>query len=607
MKLFSILLLLSTPAWSYPVFFKCEAGGRLSDQITPPEMRQRLNAIVAEVGRLAPGARNAKIEEYCEGGALCMQEFQQLLRMAEANGTVTQEIMNAELARVRAKAQEAMKSNAIAPVSEGIFQSALSFQKMNESLNLVRECRIAMANFPPEKFNNNGSCVLANFTQSPYMYVSGLRFSGTGTEQMHGAPNCEAIQGLVQGALAMDEDPYAALAISLMENGTDIQGLYLDPIGSVQTLGCPSTRGTSASHNMNSFQTFYNVQYGVRENPALIRSVQNLMKVQGAEAPAGESYLCNTGGASKAMMEFEQLMMGGKEVPPDVMAKLSKIAEEEMKKNSLEGCSQLSSSVSCPKPAPNRCCVKVPFGTEAHAVADKALTYSSLNKYLSSPLAENIRGSDPTEYPARRLQRFNGYSDAMGGAESVSAWRSGVNYYNTPAYGYQAMDFIMNSLWNNPFVKSAVAEAEAKLGKKSKSVLCQDRAPGVYTLEHDLYMQKHANSPRMGTVLARWNQNKTWTALPKRFQNILRNEYFTICQNSGPYETFCGHVRQATPNLQAATVEYFKSVYPSRRTVAQASRMDQGYSWTEMKGEAFENFLNRYKETSASGYSDFEN
>lgn len=600
MKTFFILFLLSTTAWSYPVFFKCEEGGRLSDQVTPPELRGRLNALVDSLRSLNSASRTAKIDEYCEGGALCMQEFEQLLRMSEVNGTITRDIIDAELARVRAAASAAARAeNGIAPVSEGLFASALSHQQMTESILTVRECRVALANFAPERFNNNGNCVLANFGHSPYMYPSGIRFSGTGYELNHKQVNCEAVQSMVQGALAMDEDPFAAIAISLMENGTEISDLYLDPIGSVQTLGCPTTRGTPANHNMDSFSTYYNVQNGLRENPALVRNIQNLMRLQNVTPQAGESYLCNTPGAPPEFAQIKEQVTAyitanpNSEPTPELQAQIDKIIEKYQLKYTNLGCAQGSSSFTCTQPLRNHCCVRLPFKTDRLDVSDRALTYSSLNRYLSSPLEPNIRGTNPSDYPARRLQRFNGFSDAMGGAEGVSAWRSGVNYYQTPSYGHQALDFILNTLWNNPFVRSAVAAAEQELGKKSKSVLCQDRGPGVYTIEHDHYFRQHAEAPRMTAILARWNQNASWASLPKRFQRVLTGEFTEICKRKDT-PTFCGHVSRK--NSQAAATEYFRTVYRTRRTVAQASRQDQGFTWGQMSHEQFSGFLNRYRE-----------
>jgi hypothetical protein len=395
----------------------------------------------------------------------------------------------------------------------------------------------------------------------------------------------------------MDEDPYAALAISLMENGTDISGLYLDPIGSVQTLGCPATRGTRANNNMDSYSTYYNVQYGTRENSTLVQNIRNLMRLSNNAPVGGESYLCNSPGSSPEMKALEEEFMaqeqsGGKP-SAELIAKAEKISEKQTKKYTDAGCRIASSSMSCPRPASNLCCVRIPFGVESSEHADKALTYSSLNRYLSSPLEPNLRGNNSIDLPARRLQRFNGYSDAMGGAEPVSAWRSGVNYYQTPAYGYQAMDFILNTLWNNPFVKSAVEEAEKKLEKKSKSVLCQDRDPGVYTIEHDHYFLKHANAPRMTAIISRWNQNPNWTSLSGRFQNVLKGEFAAICKHRTTAPNLCNQVDRK--NLQAAATEYFRNTYRTRRTVAQANRQDQGFTWTNMSPEQFTGFIDRYR------------
>jgi len=59
----------------------------------------------------------------------------------------------------------------------------------------------------------------------------------------------------------------------------------------------------------------------------------------------------------------------------------------------------------------------------------------------------------------------------MGGAEGVSPWRAGVNYYKNPAYGYQVMDFILNTLMFNPYISAKIDELSQKY-QKIRTVFC---------------------------------------------------------------------------------------------------------------------------------------
>lgn len=583
-----IILLLPSTAFAYPIFFKCSPDGRLSDQITPREMSGRLQSMVTRLRSLSETARENEITDLCDGGNVCMNELRQLMTMAQVGGQVTEEIIQAELSRVSEAARAAATNlQAITPMPAGIFESAAEYQRVVENVALSRECRVASTRMNPAQMElPDGACVLANFNHSPYMYPSGTRDNGvesrTGDLQQ-GRPNCQAIKDLVLGAISMDQDPYAAMAVSLMENGPEVESLYLDPIGAVGAIGCPSTRATANNHNLDSYQTYYNVQYGVVPNARLGNRIRDYLTLKGSPAEAGTSFAC----------------AGGNE-------------QHAIEGTAPEGCSGSATASFCPRAVPGMCCSQLPIAVspEQAEIAGTAITYSSLDGYISSPLAANLRGNDSADYPARRIQRFNGYSDSMGGAEAVSAWRSGVNYNNTPAYGYQALDFVLNTLWNNPFVRAAVEEAEAQLNRESKSVLCQDRQAGVYTMEHDHYFNKHANAPRMGTIQGRWNQNPSWSALATRHRNVMTGEIAAVCGQASRIASseFCrmpgivnGALQPAAENaaLSRVVTEYFRTVHPQRRTVAMANQMDQHYTWNEMNEAQFGSFLNAY--TNAQG------
>ncbi len=557
-----------TRSWAYPIYFKCDKDGSLSQVVTPHELAGKLQQIINTANGLSPQKQKEFISETCRGGKTCIEELEQLLKMSQATGQVTEAWVKSTIGKVKneaAKSAAELKGLIKLPQAQG--ELLTQYHSMIQNAAESAQCRIAETKLSPENFNlKNGNCVVANLHHSPYMYVAGLRQSGTdkpGSIFM-GAPRCQDIDEMIKGAVASGQDPYAALAISFMENGTDVHGLYLDPIGMVQTLGCPTARGTADKHNLNSYNTYYNVNYKTVENPALVSKIKNYLAVKKLSVEEKESYFCNAQGG------------GG---------------------------------YSTPKPNDKACCLKLPFTLKSdnagnpnnHPVA-KALTFKSFDQYIKSPLKTDLKTSDPAENAARRLQRFNGYSVLMGGAEGVSAWRSGVNYFKTPAYGYQAMDFLMNSMITNPFIAQKVAEAESALGKKSPSVLCMELPQGVFSLEHDYYFNKHANSPRMGVILDKWKQNKTGLTLSKSQNNVMRGELLAVQANQKypEFNKMLEGVKLYTndPIPPKILNYYFEKIYPERRTVAQANKMDQGFEWNEMKGEKFDIFLESYKEVS---------
>lgn len=561
-----LLTLSTTLAWAYPIYFKCEKDGSLSQVVTPNELASKLQQVVNTANGLSPQKQKEFLSETCRGGKSCIEELEQLLKMSQASGKVTEEWVKSTISKVKqdsAKATSNLQGLVKLPQAQGELLS--QYNNIVKNAAESAQCRIAEANLPADKFSlDNGSCVVANLHHSPYMYVAGLRESGTNKpgNMFMGAPRCNDIDEMIKGAVASGQDPYAALAISFMENGTEVHGLYLDPIGMVQTLGCPTARGTAEKHNLNSYNTYYNVNYKTIENSPLISKIKNYLAVKKIKTEEKESYFCNAEGG------------GG---------------------------------YSTTKPNDKACCLKLPFTLASNNIGDpnnhpiaKALTFKSFDQYIKAPLKSQLKTSDPAENAARRLQRFNGYSVLMGGAEGVSAWRSGVNYFKTPAYGYQAMDFLVNSMITNPFIAKKVSEAEAALGKKSPSVLCMELPQGVFSLEHDYYFNKHANSPRMEVILDKWKQNKTGLTLTKSQNNVMIGEISAVIA-SKKYPEFNKMLEGFKPFAKEPIPPkvlnyYFEKIYPDRRTVAQANQMDQGFEWNEMKDQKFSAFLESYKE-----------
>src|SRR5690606_20405800 len=134
--------------------------------------------------------------------------------------------------------------------------------------------------------------------------------------------------------------------------------------------------------------------------------------------------------------------------------------------------------------------------------------------------------------PAFRIQRFNGYSNLMGGAESVEAFRAGVNHYEDPAYGYQAMDYIVNSLLTNPVIHQMVEKAEDEvsqvLGRKPnwRSVMCVEHAGGgTFHIDSDHYFNKHRDTDRFKAAYEKWRNGH---ALSSREQRLIDYDIQTL-------------------------------------------------------------------------------
>jgi hypothetical protein len=163
------------------------------------------------------------------------------------------------------------------------------------------------------------------------------------------------------------------------------------------------------------------------------------------------------------------------------------------------------------------------------------------------------------------------------------------------------MDFVINTLLTNPYVKNKVEDAERTIGKKNKSILCMDLAPGVYDIEHDYYFRKHADAPRMEVIYEKWKKNKTSLSLSRSQLNVLTRELLNIRYKSKEkhpkfFEITEKLSYEAKDQISPEVLSYyFNIIYPERRTVAQASKMDHRFEWGEMQGDKFDAFLSTYK------------
>ncbi len=381
-------------------------------------------------------------------------------------------------------------------------------------------CEEMMTHFPPEKFHNKEKVVTYYPKSSPYRYATGCR----NLDDSCNFVNMSEMEHVVNQAVSMGTDPYAAVALSLMEQGTqNVSGLYLDPVGVVQALGCEFMSAKSTEKNiMDSYSTYYKVQPTQVKNSSLAKRLEDNMKIRNVKTTPGKSFYCvdvYSGGGS-------------------LMAAADK----------------------------SKCCLELPFKNGDESAVQNALVYDHIRSILSVPHAKKD--------PAFAIQRFNGFSNLMGGAEGVSTFRMGVNYFNEPAYGYQAMDYMTNTLLTNPLLKQMVEKAETKINKKSVSVLCLGRGKGHFMLDSETYFDKHKNSKRLGLIEDHWKQGKKFSQLTKREQRVMTQEL----EDSEVYKL---SLLKGNENMEQRYQKYFKSVYSKRNTVGKASTKIPMRDYTE--------------------------
>lgn len=608
------ILLSATSVWAYPYFFTCNADRSISNVVPPAEQQRLLRTLLDDLAGIGNESEQiARIGELCRAGGTCLEGLERLMNLATDVGDAIGEYATAEFRAAQARARELISEarsrarasrDPVVSVPAQLAQLVDGQANLAEQVALLTECRTLSTSLPAEALTPDDRCLLFNPHHSPYMYPTGLRDNAhesylgdvSDTEMV----SCRALTNLIDAAVATGENPQTAVAISLMESGTDVADLYLDPIGSIIALGCNRPGpGRATRSTYTSFMNTHTGYMGVVNSPNLLNHLATYQQSKNHTPRPGQSFYCaNTG---------------------------------------QQGRGRVVASA-----APGACCLSLPYAADSVEAGDVdiALTMSSFSRYFSAPLStDEANGrTDALELSARRLQRYNGFTRAMGGGEPLflSPWRAGVDFTETPAYGYQAMDFLLNTVMTNPFINARIAAAQVRFNRPpAPSPLCTDRAPGSYMIDSNEYFNRVRNSPRMPALLERWrSQGRTWAGLrfpeapgrsgnPNRYQRVLLQEFRAVYE-SNRYPEFNQRAQsfydalelklvnnvhfdmdrlvaemEQVPgvNLDELTRIYFESVLPERDTIGEANQMDQFFSWrAEMDSREFDSLRRVHRE-----------
>ena len=459
----------SHAASAYPIFYKCDAKRHMSDVLTGNELAERLKSLMS----LSPAEQAKLITSYCDGYKECETQLKQIVQLAKINQAVAEKIFAKELNELYAKAPSK-------PIHELDSKSFELRKKIEDGAFEVAACRNTISRLPIENFTKDGKALVYYPHYTEYTYVTGCR---NYKDQWRDGWSCyngnsvSTIQDAIKKSLSMGVDPYTFLAIGLMEGGSGgWQGLYLDPIGEMGVLGCTeikSDEGKAGDGKLYSYGNYHKILPGLIQNDQLAGDLKKYLTSK-SEAVPGTSYFCrNVSSADTQILE---------------------------------------------KSDPSQCCLKLgfaPTSMSGRPVSD--IEEALVVKFVGKTQFHQMNGKTD---PAFRIQGFNGFSTLMGGAESVSNFRSGVNYYETPTYGYQGMDFILNSLVSNPWLKKEIEEQSKEMGVNSPSILCMDVAvPGTFQIDSDYYFKRHRDAPRMKSL-----QGRSWESMTSREKKVLNQE-----------------------------------------------------------------------------------
>jgi hypothetical protein len=510
--------LLCPQAQSYPMFFKCEADGSVQDMLQPAEIRASLVQLVRsksdeEIQRM--------LREMCAGLEECTRQLGQVLTLVDSSKDVAQKILDRQLKNAKSEGDGPFKQ-----ITAETYELARGLIEVSEALNA---CRGEGCSLDPSKFvNGEGKLLLYYPRNSNYLYPTGIRGIGDAKYQ---PPEAESYREGIRLALRMGADPYLALALGLMEMGANgVKGLYLDPIGKFKAMECQASGTIGLASGMKagkrpqpkgllvSYGNLHRISEGVVRDPRLASRLQSVVE---AKVKASRDFPGQCGQDSKELSALTQ----SKDQPcaPAVAPPL------EIRQASAYYCRQTSSEAGAfqSEPRAGSCCLQLGFipnqmsEFEVSKELERAMAFEHVRQVQMRP---SLNGKSD---PAYRVQAFNGFSTLMGGAEHVPSWRAGINFFETPTYGYQAMEYILNTLMTNPAIRKMVEEESQKLKTRAPSILCAGKSAGFYSTDSEEYFRRHVEAPRLVQVRRKFEQGLSYARLTSRERAVMKIEFDT--------------------------------------------------------------------------------
>lgn len=467
---FCLIFLSSSTVYPFPVFYTCE-----NEVILGPSKIDSTD-LFEKILLLNKDEQNKTISSWCHGGKDCIERFKFIVSFSTVSEKLAMKVFYKELAAIKESSESEIKNPDLLESVKNLKDSFYELQACQNSMNKLNgDDYITQDNslIIPYPFHNN------------YMRITGCK-SVSGRVCKPVAKN--KIDTVIEEAIAMGTDPYLAIAINFMEGQPEDMGnLSLDPIGVMDIIGCRSKREKKGGKGiLNSYQTYYKVNKSVVQDTKLSNKLKSFMTKKGTSLVGnGKSHYCYD--------------VAGKTKP-----RITTI------------------------PQKNSCCLELEFKTpeSSSGQVTHALTYEFINRKV------NTRYKGKTD-PAWRIQRFNGFTNLMGGAEAVPAWRVGVNYRKNPGYGQQTMDYILNSLMFNPYISNKINKEKNDQKKKVKSILCSNKKDGTYYYESNKYFDKVKSSVRLGVIADKFNLGGGFNELTPREQSVIKRELLeTATKNS---------------------------------------------------------------------------
>lgn len=482
------------PAQAYPIFFRCDAEGKLNEFLHPDELTRQMKHFAGERNL----GQDGLIRELCGGVQQCQDQFRQMLLLAGETEQAARKLADSVERNTRELANERFQR---LQGGEGDLQLAIA-----RLAGQIHACHQVQKQIDPDRFlvagPNGRSLALFHPFDNEYRYVSGCTSREKPENCEPKLSSVESVREFVAAAVAAGADPYLALGLAYMENTPDrAMNLSLDPVANYAEMGCLRERVKDPPPGMpvlDAFGPVYRVQPSVK-NPKLAEAARLYLDqwvrspdARGFQVVPGQGRLCSSG---KGLMLHDR---GDSFVAPD------------------------------------SCCVELPYRLEQSGTLANSESYrrafdarrklfDGLTRVLT---LQHVAGRQRAAIPgdvAHRIQSFNGRATFFA-RPHVSLFRSGVNLAKDPQYGYQTMDFVVNALMPNPALRRIVDEAQSRVravgGKAPRSILCEGRPSGTYHLDSESYMKAARDTPRLERVAT-----KTWSEMGRLERLLMWREF----------------------------------------------------------------------------------
>jgi hypothetical protein len=562
-----LLLLGTLPglANAYPIFFTCDASGHARDVLNAKVIQAKVLSALT-----APNS-DSEIAAICEGEAECFAVLKQAFLLTQETAGIANALYEKEIAKIQTTLNQIDSDLSVDP---SVSATAKNLILMADGVNECRKRQVGMkwSDFSyvghTESDGTEGRDLLIQpDVDNEYSWISGIYR----TESKNRKIDYKTVATVINGAVSAGADPYAALAISFMENGHPVP-VILDPRPAMDAMGCKTTRigtiedGDDADHlaaigaKTKALQRQLDTS---SENPGEVvlynYGVFYAYRPQVVTGPSADRYAAQVTQAKQAdaativsdQPGFACLQNEGAFFA-DADGKLVQSFNDDFKP------SVFSKSKAC--------CMAVPY-----------LATNVFSQMANRKVADVLNGGSSD--PAKLLQGFNGRG-VIGLTEKtgVGAFRFGLDMAANPQYGAQAMDFILTNLLSNPAIRHLVDDAQRNYRTTPKSVICSGKSAGTYAVDSEKYLNLQKRMKRFTTVIG-----KDWGALAPREKSMISAEYDFVDQLAGvdhPKLSADENARfqSAITRLDgisdpSAKWNYYRSsVYPFRDTLGKTSQ-----------------------------------